>query len=101
MRIGAGEIGSTPEIDPAARVDAAVIRLGIRGHVLRHDADAADRPLFEARDVYVEQGALALGMCENTFDDVAGQLRGTAKVERLRLGILERHSDAGLAEEGA
>ena len=55
----------------AARIDAAIVRLLIGGDVLRHRADALDRPLFQAGNVDVEQRAGRVALPRDLLDDLA------------------------------
>src|SRR5262245_26324175 len=81
MRIGATEIWPAPEIDPPARIDAAIELLLIRRHVLRHHADALDRPLVETRNIDVEQASATERMPHDLRYDSSRVLGGLRKIE--------------------
>ena len=81
---GSGQLklGLGPEIDPAARVGAAVERLDVGRDVLRHGADAAHRAALQAGDVDVEQRARRRLVGEDLLDDLPGQVGAAGEVER-------------------
>src|SRR5262249_21209425 len=101
VRFWAVVVGVDPEVDPAARIGAAVEAFDVAGDVLRSDLDAAHRPFFQARGVDVEQAAVGGPVGGDLLDDLPGEHGGALKVQRLDLGVFQRHGDAGAAKESA
>src|SRR5690349_16242089 len=98
MRVGAAEARLGPEVDPAARVGAAIKRLDVRSDVLRRHANAANRAALQAGDVDVEQRALRRLVRQDLLDYLPGQLSAASEIEGLEARVFQRTGNARAVE---